>query len=164
METPASAMNMATNIFSDMVMQEAIRDKTIQVTKQLKDMEGGLHDTAATYHEKTEYAVELDEELEGLDEEEEKIMREIRERRVAEMKNQYQEKQENLIKGHGQYTEIVEAEFLPNVTGSKFVIVHFYHKDFERCKIVDMHLREIAKQHTEAKFVYLNAENSPFFI
>ena len=50
------------------------------------------------------------------------------------------------------------------MTGSKSVIVHFYHKDFERCKIVDMHLREIAKQHTEAKFVYLNAENSPFFI
>ena len=69
-----------------------------------------------------------------------------------------------MIKGHGQYTEIVEAEFLPNVTGSKSVVCHFYHKDFERCKIVDMHLRKIAKQHTEAKFIYLNAENAPFFI
>ena len=68
------------------------------------------------------------------------------------------------IKGHGQYIEITETEFLPNVTGSKFVICHFYHKDFERCKIIDMHLREIAKTHLEARFVYLNAEKSPFFI
>jgi hypothetical protein len=44
------------------------------------------------------------------------------------------------------------------------VIVHFYHKDFERCKIVDHHLREIAKAHIEAKFLYLNAEKAPFFI
>lgn len=27
-----------------------------------------------------------------------------------------------------------------------------------------MHLREIAKTHVEAKFIYLNAEKSPFFI
>jgi len=27
-----------------------------------------------------------------------------------------------------------------------------------------MHLREIAKVHTEAKFLYLNAEKAPFFI
>jgi hypothetical protein len=69
-----------------------------------------------------------------------------------------------LIKGHGKYTEVTEGEFLPNVTGSKFVICHFYHHDFERCKIVDMHLREIARTHVEAKFIYINAEKAPFFI
>lgn len=69
-----------------------------------------------------------------------------------------------MINGHGQYQEIVESEFLPTVTKSKFSVVHFYHKDFERCKIVDMHLREISKQHVEAKFVTLNAEKTPFFV
>lgn len=83
---------------------------------------------------------------------------------MAEMKANFQELQENKIKGHGQYREITEEEFLPNVTGSKNVLVHFYHKDFERCKIVDMHLREIARTHLEAKFLYLNAEKAPFFI
>lgn len=53
---------------------------------------------------------------------------------------------------------------MPTVTNSKFAICHFYHKDFERCKIVDMHLREIARNHTETKIVYLNAEKAPFFI
>lgn len=32
---------MAANIFSDMVMEEAIKDKTIQVQQQLKDEETG---------------------------------------------------------------------------------------------------------------------------
>jgi len=44
------------------------------------------------------------------------------------------------------------------------VVVHFYHKEFERCKIVDMHLRKISAIHKETRFVYLDAEKSPFFI
>ena len=157
---------MAAQIFSDMVMQEAIKDKTIQVEQKIKDQEGQLHDVSAKsdllhghHHEDDD-----DEDDAFGDDEEEKIMRDIRERRLQNMKNVYQEKQENLIKGHGQYTEITEEQFLPNVTGSKFVICHYYHQDFERCKIVDMHLRKIAAQHKEAKFVFLNAEKAPFFI
>lgn len=36
-ETPGKAQDMASNIFQDMVMQEAIKDKTIQVQDKLKD-------------------------------------------------------------------------------------------------------------------------------
>ena len=71
---------------------------------------------------------------------------------------------ENKAKGHGQYTEILESEFLPNVTQSKFCVVHFYHPDFERCKIVDHHLKIISAQHPEAKFMTMNAEKAPFFV
>ena len=46
------------------------------------------------------------------------------------MKNDFSEHRDNMIKGHGKYTEITEQEFLPNVTGSKNVVCHFYHKDF----------------------------------
>jgi hypothetical protein len=35
--TVGSNMNMAAQIFGDMVMEEAIKDKTIQVKEQLKD-------------------------------------------------------------------------------------------------------------------------------
>jgi len=45
-----------------------------------------------------------------------------------------------MAKGHGHYTEILEEEFLPTVTKTNFVICHFFHKDFERCKIFDHHL------------------------
>jgi len=165
--TPGTMQKMAAEIFSDMVMEEAIKDKTIQVEQKLKDEQTGkmvaLNNKSELYHGQHHHEEDEDED-EDFGDEEYKIMRDIRERRMAEMKNQYQEKQENLVKGHGKYTEITEEEFLPNVTGSKFVVCHFYHKDFERCKIVDMHLRKIASTHTEAKFVYLNAEKAPFFI
>ena len=156
---------MAAEIFSDMVMEEAIRDKTIQVEQKLKDEQTGqLHDVSdksGLFHQHQE---EEGDEDDFIDEEEEKMMRSIRERRLADMKNHYQEKQENLIKGHGKYEEITEEQFLPTVTGSKFVVCHFYHQNFERCKIVDMHLREISRAHPEAKFIYMNVEKAPFFI
>lgn len=66
--------------------------------------------------------------------------------------------------GHGSYVEIVQDEFLDSVTKSKYVICHFYHQDFERCKIVDKHLELLAQRHLATKFVKLNAEKAPFFI
>ena len=40
------------------------------------------------------------------------------------------------MKGHGEYREITEGDFLGEVTGSEKVICHFYHKEFYRCKYV----------------------------
>ena len=50
------------------------------------------------------------------------------------------------------------------MTKTKFAIIHFYHKDFERCKIVDHHLSQIAKKHIEAKMCKIDAEKTPFFV
>lgn len=44
METPGQTQQMAASIFQDMVMQEAIKDKTIQVKQKLKDQDGTLID------------------------------------------------------------------------------------------------------------------------
>ena len=80
------------------------------------------------------------------------------------MKEAKRQHQENLIAGHGKYEEITEEQFLPTVTKTKFVVVHFYHKDFERCKIMDHHLRIIAREHIETRFVNIDAEKCPFFV
>lgn len=37
METPSTVQNMASEIFADMVMKEAISDKTAQVEQEMKD-------------------------------------------------------------------------------------------------------------------------------
>ena len=66
--------------------------------------------------------------------------------------------------GHGEYREIAEEEFLKEVCGSQWVVIHFYHREFFRCKIVDKHLREIAKKHLSCKWLTLDAEKAPFFI
>ena len=99
-----------------------------------------------------------------LDGEEEKIQRQIKEMRSHQQKEDWAEKQEQKIIGHGKYQEIVEEEFLPVVTKSQYVVCHFYHKDFERCKIIDFHLKKIAPVHTESRFVNMDAEKCPFFI
>ena len=79
------------------------------------------------------------------------ILLSLREQRVSQLKAKQAQKIENLAKGHGHYSEIVEEEFLPAVTKTRYSIVHFYHKDFERCKVVDMHMSFIAKKHLECR-------------
>lgn len=103
---------------------------------------------------------EDEDEDDGLDVE----LKRIREKRLAELKAAHQEKAENLSKGHGQYREITQDGFLPEVTGSRRVLCHFYHREFMRCKIMDKHLALLAPQHPEAKFVKVDAEKAPFFV
>lgn len=70
----------------------------------------------------------------------------------------------NKAKGHGEYIEIVEDQFLKECLKSKFVLCHFYTDDFERCKIYDKHLRILANKHVETKFMKINAVKTPFFV
>ncbi|ORY91128.1 thioredoxin-like protein, partial [Syncephalastrum racemosum] len=68
---------------------------------------------------------------------------------------------------HGTYTEITnEKEFMNITTGTKYVVGHFFHKDFRRCKIMDTHLEAclIAKKHYQTRFVKIDVENAPFLV
>ena len=105
---------------------------------------------------------EDDEEAENGDEDAE--LRRIREQRLRQMKNAHKEKLENLGKGHGQYREVTQDEFIAEMTNSSRVICHFYHRDFPRCKIMDHHLLKLAQTHVESKFVKIDAEKTPFFV
>jgi len=100
--------------------------------------------------------------LEGLDDD--PALTALREKRLAAMKAQHAERLENLAAGHGRFDEIVQDEFLPTVLKSKRCVVHFYHPDFERCKVMDHHLAKLAPGHVEAKFVKMNADKCPFFV
>lgn len=92
-------------------------------------------------------------------------LEQLRQKRLEDLKRSRKEQVENIsVRGHGQYSEIAQDEFLPTVTASRQVICHFYHADFQRCKIIDMHLQIIARTHPETKFIYINAEKAPFFI
>lgn len=51
-----------------------------------------------------------------------------------------------------------------HVTQLKYTVVHFYHKEFERCKIMDKHLKILCQQFPNTQFLYINAEKAPFFI
>jgi len=88
----------------------------------------------------------------------------IREKRIQQMKNEMAKRQKFLNQNHGSYREIKEEDFLREVTSSDCVVVHFYHKEFTRCKIMDKHLEVLAKTHLETKFLSIDVEKAPFFV
>jgi len=99
-----------------------------------------------------------------LDDDDDPTLQAIRQARLLELKAKQTQHAENVAKGHGQYRTITQDEFLPECTSSNHVAVHFFHKEFERCKIMDFHLRQIAPLHTSCKFVRMDAEKAPFFV
>ncbi|XP_047542800.1 thioredoxin domain-containing protein 9 [Vanessa atalanta] len=106
---------------------------------------------------------QLDNELGRLDALDNSDLEAIRQQRIAEMKQRAKQKQEWLAIGHGEYTEIDnEKEFFTVCNKSDNVVCHFYRNDTPRCRIVDMHLKLLAKKHIETRFVKLDAERAPF--
>lgn len=98
------------------------------------------------------------------DADEDSELRMLRDKRLREIRSQQNQKLEDLGKGHGQYRDIVQDEFLHEVTTSLLTVCHFYHNDFEKCKVMDHHLHILAKRHVETKFVKIDAAKTPFFV
>lgn len=88
----------------------------------------------------------------------------LRTKRLMEMKGAHDRKQEMLAKGHGSYREVCQDDFLKEVACDDFCVVHFYHKDFQKCKVIDHHMPRIAHEHLETKFLKIDAEKCPFFV
>lgn len=89
----------------------------------------------------------------------------IRQRRLHEMRQMQAKTAQQRALGHGEVRTITQDEFLPECTGSsEWVAVHFFHVEFERCKIMDHHLKMIAPRHLSCKFLRLDAEKAPFFV
>lgn len=89
----------------------------------------------------------------------------IRERRIQELRGRQERHAEHVALGHGCVRSITQDEFLPECTGkSEFVAVHFFHAEFERCKIMDHHLKIVAPLHLGCKFLRMDAEKCPFFV
>lgn len=96
--------------------------------------------------------------------EEDSELRALRERRRKQLISANNKKAENIGRGHGQYRTIVQDEFLAEMTNSDKVICHFFHRDFERCKVMHHHLEKLATKHIETKFVSIDADKTPFFV
>mmetsp|Transcript_16734 Transcript_16734/g.21741 ORF Transcript_16734/g.21741 Transcript_16734/m.21741 type:complete len:343 (-) Transcript_16734:133-1161(-) len=105
-----------------------------------------------------------DELLRELEENRDPELERMRDERLQMLRLKQMELVENKAKGHGQYRMIHQDNFLPECTGSKFVAVHFFHKEFQRCAIMDYHLERIAPKFLSCKFVKIDAEKAPFFV
>ncbi|KAL8506168.1 hypothetical protein ACS0TY_017149 [Phlomoides rotata] len=145
---PDSVKSTLSNLAFGNVMAAAARDYQKELWAQEK-----AHASSSVHEE-----VDLDELMD--DPELEKLHAD----RIAALKKEAEKRQELKMKGHGEYREITEADFLGEVTASEKVICHFYHREFYRCKIMDKHLKSLALKHFSTKFVKLDAENAPFFV
>jgi len=105
-----------------------------------------------------------DDEFNGLlDDEDDPILDAIRQKRLLELKSAQAKRAEHLALGHGELRTITQDELLPECTGSsEWVAIHFFHKEFERCQIMDHHLKQVAPHHLSCKFLRIDAENAPF--
>ncbi|KAG9299885.1 hypothetical protein G9A89_005414 [Geosiphon pyriformis] len=92
-------------------------------------------------------------------------MANFREQRLNQLKTEMGKLQEMQQHDHGTLTEISsEKEVLNITTSTKHCVVHFFHKEFRRCQIMDKHLTTIARKHFKTKFVKINVENAPFLV
>ena len=118
-----------------------------------------LHDTVEPRKQlNKEEDVELDVNLDSTE------IEHLRELRRKKLQNEARELQGNLALGHGELTEIVQDEFLSTVLKSRFCVVHFFHRSFEKCKIMNKLLSELSREHPETRFCNINAEKAPFFV
>lgn len=67
-------------------------------------------------------------------------------------------------KGHGTFEEVSEASFLDISTSTDKVVAHFSHPEFERCKIMEKHLRTLSSKYFDTRFVQVSVQNAPFLV
>lgn len=53
--------------------------------------------------------------------------------------------------------QVQEGDFLEVVTAAPRVVCHFFHREFERCKIIDKHLTVLARKYFDTRFIKLSA-------
>jgi hypothetical protein len=148
---------------TDGVLEQAMQDKLTQTMQQ--GIEDGWNARLEAEAEETEVTqAQIDEMEDKKKFDDDDSLEEMRARRRQQMKEAHEKRLKYQALGHGCYDEIEEEVFLKTVTASERCVVHFYHKQFEKCKVIDMHLRNCAKKFLGTRFVRLDAEKAPFFV
>jgi thioredoxin-like negative regulator of GroEL len=122
------------------------------IPQELKDTEKAS--AAASSHQQ----VDIDDLLDDPD------LEALHAERLAAMKAEAEKRAILQVKGHGRLEEVDEGNFLEIVTKTSRVVCHFYHREFERCKVMDKHLGQLAMKHIESRFIKLSAPDAPFFV
>lgn len=105
----------------------------------------------------------LDAEMDKIDNMNEDDLATIRSRRVAAMKKEAEQKRENINNGHGTLTQITDQkDFFDAAKKSKKMVVVFTRNSNEHGKQLLEHMKRLANDHVEARFLWTEADNAPF--
>lgn len=161
-ETTGVANKQMAGFFQDIVMEQALKDRVAHVSRidtpdtNVAPKVGGKVTENFESHEcghELDWVDTFDDDIEA-----------IRSRRLAELKKATATEGKLRGLGHGTYTEIMESEFLDSVLKSPRAVVHFYHRDFSRCKAVDKNVSQVAPCVLGVRFLKIDAEKCPFFV
>ncbi|KAG8986151.1 hypothetical protein FRB95_003046 [Tulasnella sp. JGI-2019a] len=99
------------------------------------------------------------------DDEDDLTLANLREQRMEALKSELTRARDLREQEHGQYTEIMdEKEVLKTSAREARCVVHFYHRDFRRCQIMDKHLELIAPHHFKTRFFRVFVERVPWLV
>ena len=151
-------LSLMKKIATDLVVDEVIKNKTKECLKQNKAMNENKN-TNADVDDDNDDCLSTDSISSG----EREILDRLKEKYQENIKiNNSKNVQKELT---GVYLEKNEKDFFKLIENKKERIVcHFYHNDFQRCLILDKHLRNIAHKHQETLFIKINAQASPFLV
>ncbi|KAI0796740.1 GTPase inhibitor [Abortiporus biennis] len=89
----------------------------------------------------------------------------LRERGLKELQKEMEKLQQMKSTGHGQYQEITDEREVVRISANeKLCVVHFYHDNFRRCKIMDKHLTKLAPKYFGTRFIRVFVENVPWLV
>jgi len=94
-------------------------------------------------------------------------LEELRQRRLAQLKQQHSQIQKWKDLGHGEYVELgggqdardVAKEFFEASKESPRLVVHFYRPSTRLCDAFHAQLSKLARKHPETKFVKINVQD-----
>lgn len=160
MDTP-----LLNNIAFDLVKDKVIADqmKEYEMTEQQQENVKTNEVKKSNKGKDDDEEEDLEDELDEVDSEEDNIIKNQIKQRLEQQQKKLESEKAKLARKYGDVRDIVETEFLDTMIKNDKVVCHFYHDQFERCKIMDKHFRQMANLHPETLFVKINAEKTPFF-
>ena len=151
--------DIAFGLVRDKVIQDKLEEAKVDEKKNKEGNMKAEENKEDEMNGEEEDLIDLDEP----DSEEERIMQKELAKRTELIENEKEKLREKAKRRYGEVRDIVETEFLDTMLKNELVACHFYHNSFERCKIMDKHLKIIAESHHDTLFVRVNAEKTPFF-
>mmetsp|Transcript_5544 Transcript_5544/g.5982 ORF Transcript_5544/g.5982 Transcript_5544/m.5982 type:complete len:191 (-) Transcript_5544:84-656(-) len=104
----------------------------------------------------------IDDEMARMDTMDDDDILEIRKRRLNQLKEMERRRNEWASKGHGEYHAITDPKhFFDAVQASERVVCHFMRRSTTRCRILDERFSQLAKEHFETRFCYVDVERVP---
>lgn len=107
---------------------------------------------------------ELFEELE--EDVDDEFMSKYREQRLQQLAEDIKQVQKNVQNdGYGTLTTFNDENALMRLTSqTDLVVIHFFLNTFQKCKIMDEKLTELAQKHLMTRFLRISVEDSPFLV